>query len=277
MPPAYELISGDLNAGIILICDHASNTLPESYGTLGLSREQLARHIGYDIGAAGVTRALAGRLGVPAVMSCFSRLLIDPNRGMDDPTLIMQLSDGAVVPGNRHLSGEEIERRINTYYKPYHEAIDRLIEKASSGDRAPILVSIHSFTPVWKERPRPWHISILWDKDGRLPRPLLEELGREEAIVVGENEPYTGELMGDCMYQHGTARGLAHALLEIRQDLIGDEAGQAAYAERIERALTAVLERPELVESLRQYRHFIPASAPGYRAAPGQILDTPQD
>ena len=252
----YTCLPGDLTKGCIILCDHASNKLPSRYGALGLSDEQLSRHIAYDIGAAGVTRYLSELLGLPAVMANFSRLLIDPNRGADDPTLIMQLSDGAVVQGNAAIDQIEIDHRKATYYQPYHDAIDATIDKALAAGVTPILVSIHSFTERFKDHDRPWHAAVLWDKDDRLPTPLIEALRREPDLIVGENEPYSGELKGDCLYQHGTRRGLAHALLELRQDLIGEIAGQRAWADRLARVLTELLAHPTLATDLHDVRFF---------------------
>ena len=166
-------------------------------------------------------------------MSTFSRLLIDANRGEDDPTLIMRLSDGAIVPGNAAVDAAERARRIARFHAPYHAAIDAAIDRAIAAGRPPALVSIHSFTPVWRGHARPWHAGVLWDTDPRLAVPLIEALRADPALVVGDNEPYAGALANDTMYRHATARGLAHALIEIRQDLIGDEAGAAAWAERL--------------------------------------------
>ena len=230
---SYVVIGGRADAGLVLLCDHAGNAIPPGYGTLGLAPEQLTRHIAYDIGAAAVTRGLAAALGVPAVMTRYSRLLIDPNRGIDDPTLIMRLSDGAVVPGNKHLDEAERERRIRLYYAPYHRAIDVVIDRCIASGLAPRLLSIHSFTESWKETPRPWHVGVLWDKDVRLAKPLLEAFRAEGDLIVGDNEPYSGQLEGDSLWQHATGRGLVNALIEIRQDLIRDAAGQAAWARRL--------------------------------------------
>jgi predicted N-formylglutamate amidohydrolase len=238
---AFVRLPGSLASGVILLCDHAASTLPEAYGTLGLTPTELARHIAYDIGAQGVTERLAARLGVPAVMTRFSRLLIDCNRGEDDPTLIMRLSDGAVVPGNRTLTEEERAARIARYYRPYHAAIAEVIDRALTCGVVPILLSVHSFTPAWRGRVRPWHAAVLWDKDPRLAQPLLAELRTDAALLVGDNEPYTGRLKGDCLWRHGTSRGLPHALLEIRQDLIATEAGQAEWAGRLVDAMQRVL------------------------------------
>jgi predicted N-formylglutamate amidohydrolase len=147
----------------LLVCDHASNALPEAYGTLGLPASEFERHIAWDPGAALLVEALAGRLNAPAVLSCFSRLLIDPNRGTDDPTLVMRLSDGTVIPGNRDVTDVEIAARIAAFHDPYHRAIDDAIERALASGIAPALLSIHTFTPVWRGEPRPWHAGILWD------------------------------------------------------------------------------------------------------------------
>src|SRR5215475_38135 len=137
---SYCVLGGRTDAGLIVLCDHASNALPSQYGTLGLPREQLGRHIAYDIGAAAVTRALAAELGVPAVLTRYSRLLIDPNRGADDPTLIMRLSDGAVIPGNKRLDDQERERRRRLYYEPYHRAIDDVIDRCLADGTAPMFL-----------------------------------------------------------------------------------------------------------------------------------------
>ena len=252
----YVRLAGDVTKGCIILCDHASNMLPASYGSLGLSADQMERHIAYDIGAAGVTRYLSELMGLPAVMANFSRLLIDPNRGADDPTLIMRLSDGAVVPGNAHIDASEIAARKAKFYQPYHDAVDALIEEALAAETIPILLSIHSFTERFKGHERPWHAAVLWDKDDRLPLPLIETLRREPDIIVGENEPYSGELKGDCLYQHGTERGLAHALIELRQDLIGELAGQKAWADRLARVLTELLAHPNLARDLHDIRFF---------------------
>lgn len=230
---AFEILPGDAGAGLVLLCDHASSHVPVEYGSLGLPPSEFERHIAYDIGAAALTRALAARFGVPAVLSHFSRLLIDPNRGLDDPTLIMQLSDGAVVPGNARIDQAECERRIARFYQPYDDAVNQTIEAGMASGRLPMILSIHSFTPLWKGIPRPWHAGILWDADPRLAQPLIVGLARDPAIVVGDNEPYHGALKGDTLYRHATRRGLAHALVEIRQDLIADPAGVEAWAGRL--------------------------------------------
>ena len=244
----FERVGGKLENGLLLLCDHARPDLPTKYGSLGLSADQFERHIAYDIGARGVTLALAEALDIPAVLSCFSRLLIDPNRGIDDPTLVMRIADGSIVPGNAHVGREEIDRRIERYHEPYHRAIDTAIDEAVAAGTPPAILSIHSFTPRFQGRDRPWHATILWDSDPRMARPMLEELEKEPDLVTGENVPYSGELRGDTLFFHGTGRGLAHALIEIRQDLIADAAGIAEWSARLARILGALEGTPGLNE-----------------------------
>ena len=221
-------------AGLILLCDHARNAVPPEIGDLGLAPGDMGRHIAWDVGARGVTLGLAARLGAGAVLSTFTRLVIDPNRGEDDPTLVMRLYDGSIIPANRHIGAAEIERRRTVYYRPYHAAIREAIEAIVAAGETPVLVSIHSFTPRFRGRPpRPWHVGLLWDRDDRLVRPLLARLRTEDGLVVGDNEPYSGQLHGDCMWTHGTGRGLPHVLIEIRNDLIASLDGQAGWAARL--------------------------------------------
>ncbi|MGD9501132.1 MAG: DUF1244 domain-containing protein [Methyloceanibacter sp.] len=238
----YRTIAGDARTGVLILCDHAENTIPPGFDRLGLKEQDLHRHIAYDLGAAAVAERLAELLGAPAVLSCFSRLLIDPNRGLDDPTLTMQLSDGLIVPGNAGLDEEALNFRIETFYKPYHQAIARAVDAAIAQGKPPVIVSIHSFTQAWKGVHRPWAVGVLWDKDPRLAVPLLKALRAIPGIEVGDNVPYSGQLKGDTLYQHGTSRGLGHALIELRQDLILGAEGQAEWAGRLAAALRQVLD-----------------------------------
>lgn len=239
---SFEVLGGAASHGLVILCDHASNALPEGYGTLGLPATELSRHIAWDIGAAGVTRDMSAALGAPAVLTRVSRLLIDPNRGDDDPTLIMRLSDGAIIPGNRHLDDAERERRIARYHRPYHTAITRVIGSIEASGRTPVLLGMHSFTDTWKGAPRPWHVGVLWERDRRIAIPLLKALRAESGLVVGDNEPYPGQYEGDTMWRHGTQRGLPFCSLEIRQDLIHDAAGQRAWAARLARIMGPLLD-----------------------------------
>lgn len=242
---AFETVNERGRASILLLCDHASNVVPASVagGSLGLPAAEMERHIAYDIGARGVTLALSEMLDAPAVLSRFSRLVIDPNRGEDDPTLVMRLYDGTIVPANRHVTAEEKRARLMAWHRPYHAAIDAQIDAMLAGGRVPALIAIHSYTPQLKGRPlRPWQVGVLWHHDGRLARPLLARLRAEPDLCVGDNQPYSGQLEGDTLSRHGTGRGLAHVLIELRHDGIDTGKGQRLWAERLAPMLAEAVE-----------------------------------
>jgi predicted N-formylglutamate amidohydrolase len=243
---SYEALEGDLAGGLLILVDHASNYVPPEYADLGLPRSELGRHIAYDIGAGPLGRLLAERFAAPALFTTFSRLLIDANRGEDDPTLVMRLSDGAVVPGNSSADAAEIARRTARFHAPYHAAAAGMVDAMLASGNPPAILAIHSFTPVWKGARRPWHAGVLWDKDPRLAVPLMDGLCRERGLRVGDNEPYSGALKNDTLYRHGTMRGLAHALIEVRNDLICDPAGVLEWADRLEPVLRTALADPDL-------------------------------
>ncbi|UDL87894.1 N-formylglutamate amidohydrolase [Mesorhizobium sp. PAMC28654] len=249
----FDIVEGDRKRGIVLLADHARRDLPEDYGSLGLPDAEFERHIAYDIGVETVTRELAALLGVPAMLSNFSRLLIDPNRGEDDPTLIRQLYDGTVVPGNYPLAEDERERRLDRFYRPYHDAVGAMIASvAQASGQAPFIFSVHSFTPAMQGIKRPWHVGILWDLDDRVARPLIDMLAADKNLVVGDNEPYDGALRGDTMFKHAIVNGFAHALIEIRQDLIADGKGALAWAQRLAPIVDAIDRRPD-IHVVRQF------------------------
>ncbi len=238
---AYEIVAGAGDTRLILLCDHASNRIPEDYGDLGVPAAQFGRHIAYDIGARDLTLGLAARLRATAVLTRYSRLLIDPNRGMDDPTLIMRLSDGAVVPGNRDVDDAERRRRIARFHQPYHRAVAAAVEEVTAQGHVPFLVSIHSFTPVWRGWPRPWHVGILWDRGEEVARAMIRGFLAQGDLVVGDNEPYHGALEGDTLNTHGTRAGLPHALIEVRQDLIAGKTGVDEWVERVAKVIEPIM------------------------------------
>ena len=228
----FTIEGADRPARWLVTCDHASNAVPEfvNGGTLGLAPEDMNRHIAYDVGAAGVARALARLLDAPVICSNFSRLVIDPNRGEDDPTLLMKLYDGTIIPGNRHAGGEELERRLNRLYRPYHTALSQLAARQPGT----IICSVHSFTRQFVGRPpRPWHLGLLYAVDDRLARPLLAQLSAEPDICVGDNEPYSGHLAGDAIARHAIAYERPNILLELRNDLVGTPEAQEGWAQRL--------------------------------------------
>jgi predicted N-formylglutamate amidohydrolase len=237
---SFEIVPGPATSRYVIVCDHASNAIPPEYAGLGLDPVQRKRHIAFDLGAEALTRALAAKLGAPAVLSRFSRLLIDPNRGDDDPTLVMKLSDGAIVPGNAGVDDAEVQRRIARFSAPYHAAISRTVDRTLAAGVTPTLFSIHTFTPIFHDGPRPWHCAVLWERDARFAAPLLEALRADTELVTGENEPYAGALEGDSMTRHGLDRGLPHAIVEVRQDLLETDVQVESWAGRFARILNRI-------------------------------------
>src|SRR5690348_3016955 len=242
-PPPFELHNEAGGRRCLLICDHASDAIPAALGDLGLDAGQRRRHIAWDIGIAEVTRHVARRLDAPAVLSGYSRLVIDCNRHLDDPTSIAQESDEVPVPGNRRLDAAARATRAEACFWPYHHAITAQIARMRAAGRAPALISLHSFTPVMQGFERPWHIGVLWNKDGRLAKPVLEGLARDPALCVGDNQPYDGRAgRGYGVAMHGEREGLPHVLLELRQDLIDTHHGAADWGERLARLFEEILE-----------------------------------
>ena len=246
-PPPVTVLNREGRAPVLLLCDHASNAMPASLGTLGLDETALSRHIAYDIGAADVTRALVERWDAAAVLSGYSRLIIDLNRDLDDPTSIPVISDGVVVPGNRALDPAEAAQRVDGLFWPYHSTVDAEIDRLRERGQVPAVVSIHSFTPVMNGTQRPWHAGVLYHQDMRFAHALLQALREEGDLVVGDNEPYSVSSTSDyAVPVHGEGRGLVHVELEIRQDLIDTRHGAAEWAGILGEALDEVLADPNL-------------------------------
>ncbi|WP_390625151.1 N-formylglutamate amidohydrolase [Falsirhodobacter algicola] len=221
------------NSRILITCDHATNRVPEAVngGDLGIAAADMGRHIAFDVGAAGLATALADALEATAILSDFSRLVIDPNRGEDDPTLVMRLYDGTVIPANRHVDAAEVARRLNLLHRPYHAELARLAARRTDT----VIVAVHSFTPRLNGRGlRPWHVGILHSHcDSRLSLALIARLRAEPDLVIGDNEPYDGHLPGDAIDRHALQTGRHNTLIEVRNDLIGTAEAQAAWAARL--------------------------------------------
>lgn len=226
----------------LVTCDHATNTVPPQVGggTLGLPQSEMARHIAYDPGAAGLAHAMADALDAPLITSNFSRLVIDPNRGEDDPTLLMKLYDGTIIPGNRHADSTELERRKALCYRPYHAELGRL----AASRRDPIIVAVHSFTPQLRGRsPRPWHVAVLHSPpENALSVAFIARLRAEGDLCVGDNEPYAGHQPGDSIDKHALRPGRPHVLIEVRQDLLGTVEQQQDWGRRLAPLLAAAAE-----------------------------------
>ena len=235
-----HVIGRDRPARWLVVCDHATNTVPIQIadGSLGISESDMSRHIAFDVGAAGMAVRLAELLDAPAVLSNFSRLVIDPNRGDDDPTLVMKLYDGTIVPANRHVDDQEVERRLRLCYRPYHAAIAEMAARQPDT----VLVSVHSFTPQLRGRaPRPWHIGFLHAEDTRLSDALAVRLGTDSDWCVGLNVPYSGKLAGDTIDKHAIQHTRQNTLIEVRSDLISEKTGQLEWAERFAQLLPEAL------------------------------------
>lgn len=218
----------------VLLCDHASNFLPPEFGTLGLDPSDLTRHIAWDPGAMPVARHMAQLLDATLVQSCVSRLVVDCNRPLDAPDLIWEVSETTVIPGNKHLTAAERAHRVALAHAPFHEAIDGIVKARLAAGCDTWLVSVHSFTPVYKNVRRPWQIGIIHDEDDRLAGPMIAKLRSAGDLVVGVNEPYSpADRVYFTLERHARSRALPCAMIEIRNDEIGDEAGQRNWAERL--------------------------------------------
>lgn len=246
-PPVASVVNAGGQARTLILCDHAGRAVPRSLDRLGLHDEAFDRHIAYDIGAAEVARRLAQALDAPLVLSHYSRLTIDLNRGLADPTLVPEISDGMVIPANRGIDAPETARRIEALFQPYHRTVAGVIARMRARGIDPAIVSIHSFTPVMHAFARPWHVGVLWDRDPRIPVPLMARLAHDPALRVGNNQPYSGRnTLGGSIETHATPAGLPNALIEVRQDLIETEAGAVAWADRLAAALGPILDDDDL-------------------------------
>ncbi|NIJ67927.1 N-formylglutamate amidohydrolase [Xanthomonas sp. 60] len=247
-PAVYRIHRPQGRSPFVLLADHAGQQVPRALEALGLPQAELDRHIGWDIGIAGTTRALAERLDAWAIEQTYSRLLIDCNRPLQSPTLIPERSDGTCIPGNQSLDQARRQQRIDTIHAPYHARIGAELDQRQAQGRPTLLVMMHSFTPAMAGHARPWHAGVLYHQDTRFAHRLLRALRAEGNLVVGDNEPYSVNRNSDyAVPVHGEDRGLLHVELEIRQDLIADAAGQQAWAGRLERLLRAL--EPQLLHA----------------------------
>jgi predicted N-formylglutamate amidohydrolase len=232
--------------GYVVVCDHAVSTIPERYGTLGLDTAARDSHIAWDPGALPVSRALSKAFDAPLIFPGVSRLIIDCNRAPSHAGSIVTISENTPVPGNVDISGNERALRERQYYLPFHAEIDKVLDRCIARGVTPSVIAIHSFTPVYKGKARPWHIGILSNGDRRLADALLKKLGEETDLIVGDNEPYSA---ADGVYhtleRHAEGRGLPCVMVEIRNDLVATAAGQNFWSQRI-------------LHGLESIAHFVP-------------------
>ena len=218
-----EVVNPSATASVLITGDHAGNAVPVAMNGLGLPPPDLERHIAFDIGAAGVARALASKMNATAVLAVYSRLLIDPNRPLGDPECIPVVSDGTFIPANADLSDADMKARAGTFYWPYHRSTDEHIGRLRRAGKVPAIIAVHTFTPTLNKSSaqlRSWHVGVLYSRDERLSRPLMRALSAEVGVIVGDNEPYSGVTYGYALKIHGLAHGLPHVELELRQDLV---------------------------------------------------------
>ena len=225
----------------VFTCDHASNFMPPEFGSLGLPEAELSRHIAWDPGALPVARRMAEALDATLIEACLSRLVIDCNRPLDADNLICETSEGTVIPGNSNLTAEQRQARIDLAWTPFHEAIEQVVTDRLGAGRPTCLISVHSFTPVYFGKARPWHVGIIHDDDTRLAATMIDGLKAHPNLIVGVNEPYSpADRVYFTLEKHARPRGLPCAMIEIRNDEIADAAGQARWAKLLVETLRAI-------------------------------------
>lgn len=248
-PPPFRYTDRHAFSRRLVVADHAGAAVPACLQGLGLGQDMFRQHIAVDIGSRAMAELLAESLGASLILANYSRLVVDLNRHLDDPTAFIPASDGVIIPGNQNLGAAQKQRRADALYHPYHGAIDNLIDEFMARGCAPVIISMHSFTPVLGRRARPWHIGVLWDKDPRIAGPLLARLRQDPGLIVGDNEPYSGRHPADyTVDHHGEGRGVANVSLEVRQDLIADGAGVRRWGAVLVEALTEILADEALYE-----------------------------
>jgi predicted N-formylglutamate amidohydrolase len=237
-PLPYEIVEGRDVSPYLVLCDHAGRRVPRALGSLGLKERELDRHIAWDIGASALARRLAGALGAWLILQNYSRLVIDCNRPLTSPDSIAARSEDTWIPGNQEVSRDQAALRAERIFAPYHARIRHELERRAAVGQPSTLIFLHSFTPTFRGVARPWHAGVLYHRDTRVAAPLLAALRRDPALVIGDNEPYAaGPLTDYGIIEHAERRGLPYVEIEVRQDLITDDSGQAVWAERLARSL----------------------------------------
>jgi len=252
----FEILNEGAAEDIILICDHASNYVPPEYKNLGLEPEQLNQHIGWDIGAADITRRISRTVNASAIICNTSRLVIDTNRSPDDQECIPKVSDNIIIPGNQNLKRSDYIARTTKYFWPYHNAISNVISNYTKRSKhlksIPMIFSIHTFTPIilsQNKTKRPWHAGVLWNRDPRVSEPLIQLLkDHSDNLVIGDNEPYSGKNFYYSLDLHAGNVGLPHCAIEVRQDLVTKPGDTIYWADLISRLLQNILRTKKILE-----------------------------
>ncbi len=261
----YELVVGENDpaavtvenltgrAPVLVTCDHASNLIPPRLQSLGLDASQLERHIAYDIGALNLSKLIADKLDAPLIYSGYSRLIVDLNRHLSDPSSIPIVSEGTEIPGNHPLDDSQRQARIDELFWPYHNKFAEVLDGFQSRGVHPVILAIHTFTPTYHGIERPWHTGVMWDTDDRMALPFMDNLNKRGDLIVGDNQPYTAiDPLGYAFDVHARGRGLPHLFIEVRQDLVSDEVGVMRWATIINQALEPLLDNQHLYSTLEQ-------------------------
>ena len=250
-PPPFTTYNDHGEAHVLLVADHAKPYFPASMNQLGIADWVLERHVAWDIGSDKLTYYLADELDAPAILAGFSRLIVDPNRNLEDPTAFIEISDGIAIPGNLDLSEKQKTLRAQSFFLPYHSAIASRLSEFQDRGVVPALISVHTCTPEFDRVVRPWHIGIMWDKDPRIPVPLIEHFNQIEEICIGDNEPYSGRHPHDfTIDHHAEPAGLPHVGIEVRQDLVAEDDGARKWASILADGLRKILAKEDLYRPL---------------------------
>ena len=243
----FTTYNDDAPAPVLVVADHASRHIPEDMHQLGLADWVLERHVAWDIGSDELAWFLAEELNAPLILAGFSRLIIDPNRNPDSRSSVVDISDGIAIPGNMDLNEQQKDHRIKSFFQPYHDRIAKQLAAFAARGIVPAMLAVHTCSPVFDRVVRPWHIGIMWDKDPRIPVPLMQNLASMEGICIGDNEPYSGRHPHDfTIDHHAEAAGLPHAGIEVRQDLVADQEGARKWAGILAKALKGILANSDL-------------------------------
>jgi predicted N-formylglutamate amidohydrolase len=249
-PPPARVMNAQGKGRYVIVCDHASNRVPKALRNLGLRSADLEKHIAWDPGTEDIGRYLSKALSAPAVFASYSRLVVDLNRGQDSPECMRDLSDHIAIPGNKNISAAQRQQRLAEIFEPYHAAIEKQISRFTARRVAPVLISVHSFTPEMDGFRRPWHIGVLWNREEKLARRLVKELRKNNPhLVIGENEPYSLKAVNftkNTISTHAELKGLPYVIVEFRQDLVDTKEKAQVFARIFLKALKAVLATPGL-------------------------------
>lgn len=250
-PPPFVTYNDHGKTPVLLVADHASPLIPAGMNQLGLADWVLERHVAWDVGVDKLTQFLADKLDAQAVLAGFSRLIVDPNRKPGAASAFPEISDGIAIPGNLDLDEEQKDLRLQSFFNPYHDKITQRLERFDKQGIVPALIAVHTCSPVFDRVVRPWHIGIMWDRDPRIPVPLMKRFAQMDGICIGDNEPYSGRHPHDFTIDyHAEPAGLPHVGFEVRQDLVRDDEGAKKWAGILADGLSEILSDSKLFRKL---------------------------